>query len=122
MDVKPIASTQTALSMQTQNMHEVQRNEKQVQESVGEGKGGFDKLDEKNKDELIKQNVQKLNEKLQMLHTSLKIEIDKDTGIEVVKIVDEENKKVIRQIPPETMLKIAKYIDEITGLLFEKRA
>jgi flagellar protein FlaG len=48
--------------------------------------------------------------------------MDEETGIQVVKIIDSQTKEVIRQLPPETTLKIAKYIDEITGLLFEKKA
>jgi flagellar protein FlaG len=40
----------------------------------------------------------------------------------VVKVVDNDTKEVIRQIPSEEMLKIAKYIDEITGLLFKDMA
>ena len=57
-----------------------------------------------------------------MLNSQLKIETDEDTGIQVVKIVDSETKEVIRQLPPDVVLKIAKYIDEVTGLLFNEKA
>ena len=117
MDVKAIASTQSALSMHTANSAQ-----QRPMIDQDPSKEEFANLDQRTKDDIIKQNIQKLNEKMQMLQTSLKVEIDKDTGIQVVKIVDEETKEVIRQLPPETMLKIAKYIDEITGLLFEKKA
>jgi len=42
-------------------------------------------------------------------------------GIQVVKIIDSETKEVIRQLPPDVILKIAKYIDEVTGLLFNEK-
>jgi flagellar protein FlaG len=57
-----------------------------------------------------------------MLNTQLQIKIDKDTDITVVKVVDKQTNKVIRQIHPEYVLKIAKYLDEITGLLLREKA
>ena len=56
-----------------------------------------------------------------MLNTQLEIQIDKDTDIVVVKVIDRETNKVIRQIPPEYVLKIAKYLDEIAGLLYNEK-
>jgi flagellar protein FlaG len=57
-----------------------------------------------------------------MLNTQLQIKIDKDTDMIVIKVIDKETKKVIRQIPPEYVLKIAKYLDEITGILYNGKA
>ena len=120
MDVKAINSTQAALDMHTANTEINRRPELDNQPNKKEE--AFGQLDPKVQQDLIKQMADKLNQKLQLFDSSLQIEIDKDTGIQVVKIIDNETKEVIRQLPPETMLKIAKYIDEITGLLFEKRA
>ncbi len=124
MDVKAINSTQAALDMHSANT--------QIQKALDGQKANissqdrqietFKQMDQKSQEELIKKTADKLNEKFKLFDSTLKIEIDKDTGIQVVKIIDKSTKKVIRQIPPEAMLKIAKYIDEITGLLFEKKA
>ena len=118
MDIKAI-NTQAALDMNTANMPQKSRefhtpDEKQKEEL-------FSKLNKATQNDIIKKTVEKLNEKLKLFNSSLHIEIDKDTGIQVVKIIDNDTKEVIRQLPPETTLKIAKYIDEITGLLFEKK-
>ena len=119
MDVKAIQSTQAALDMHTANTpqqnRELNPSKQENEEEL------FAKLHPQTQNDIIKKTVEQLNEKLKLFDSSLKIEIDKDTGIQVVKIIDSQNKEVIRQLPPETTLKIAKYIDEITGLLFDKK-
>jgi len=50
----------------------------------------------------------------------LKIEIDKDLQEPVIKIIDKKTNEVVRQIPPEYLLELAKRIDELVGLLFRK--
>lgn len=120
MDVKAIQSTQTAIDMHTANIphqqKEVTSHNQNNEEDV------FAKLHPATQNDIIRKTVEKLNEKLKLFDSSLQIEIDKETGIQVVKIIDSQTKELIRQLPPETMLKVAKYIDEITGLLFEKKA
>jgi flagellar protein FlaG len=71
--------------------------------------------------EVIEKIIEDLKKKLSMLNTQLEIQIDKDTDIVVVKVIDRETNKVIRQIPPEYVLKIAKYLDEIAGLLYNEK-
>ena len=124
MDVKAVNSTSAALQMQSQNID----NEKislQQKDNLQTTKESVDKLkdlDEEVQNEIIQKTIEDLNKKMDMLNSQLRIEIDKDTGIKVVKIVDDETKEVIRQIPPDVILKIAKYIDEVTGLLFNEKA
>ncbi len=122
MDVKAINSTQSALNMHSSNVEAERKVLLSQEKEQKKEEDLFNGLSQQAKNDIILQTAKKLNEKMEMLQTSLKVEIDKDTGIQVVKIVDEKTKEVIRQLPPETMLKIAKYIDEITGLLFDKKA
>ncbi len=56
-----------------------------------------------------------------IVNTEAEFKIDKDTGMIVVKIKDKDTGEVIRQIPPEVMVKLAKTIDEFLGLLFDER-
>lgn len=56
------------------------------------------------------------------INSSLEFSIDEDTGTSVVKIMDKETKELIRQIPSEEMLAIAKALDTIKGLLFHQKA
>jgi flagellar protein FlaG len=116
MDVKPVANLQTSLEANLQSLDsKVQRvQEVELQKSQRER--------EKLSPELLEEALKNLKEKLSMLNTQLKIEIDKETDIVVVKVIDKQSKEVIRQIPPEYVLKIAKYLDEIAGLLFSEKA
>lgn len=47
---------------------------------------------------------------------------DDETGKTIVKIVDKETDKVIRQIPSEEAIAISKSISKMTGLLIDKLA
>lgn len=55
-------------------------------------------------------------------NNSLEFTIDDDTGTTVVRIVDNETKELVRQIPSEEMLAIAKALDTIKGLLIHQKA
>lgn len=57
-----------------------------------------------------------------IVNSSLEFTVDEDTGTTVVKIVDKETKELIRQIPSEEMLSIAKALDTIKGLLVRQKA
>jgi len=53
---------------------------------------------------------------------------EEHNGVYVVKVVDQESKKVIRQIPSQEFLKVAEKIqdilettDQVKGLLFESK-
>jgi len=134
MEVKAVVNTQSALQMNSQNKEAERLNstvnqstelqEKQIKEIEKEQIEKNKKVSLKYEDlpkDVIKEATENLQKKLSMLNSQLKIETDKETGIQVVKIVDKDTKEVIKQLPPEAVLKIAKYIDEITGLLFEKK-
>jgi len=60
------------------------------------------------------------NEVLAQLNIQLDFEIDKTLGKIIVKVINRETGKVIRQIPPEEMLKIAKRMEEMSGILIDK--
>ncbi|WP_456438281.1 flagellar protein FlaG [Desulfurobacterium sp.] len=122
MDVKNVADIQATIQMN--NPQSVVRNVR-----IGVQNQTRKTVQEEKKKKLSPREMEKLlnglKEKLSMLNTQLKIEIEKiDDGeeIPVIKVIDTRTKEVIRQIPPEYMIKIAKYIDEITGLLLREKA
>lgn len=120
MEVK-LGQSQALTNMNSQNI-ELQRVSQQNQlEKIQ--KETQDKLQGKEQitPEKLNQAVNDLNKKLDMLNSQLRIEVDEDTGIQVVKIVDKDTKEVVRQIPPEAVLKVAKYLNEIAGLLFDTK-
>jgi len=53
---------------------------------------------------------------------NLQFTVDDDTGRTVVKVMDSATDQVIRQIPSEEILSIAKALDKLSGLLLEQKA
>lgn len=66
--------------------------------------------------------VNKLNEAMPPSAQSLEFEIDKDSKEVVVKIIDRTTREVVRQIPTEEALEMAKSIDKMQGLLIRQTA
>ncbi|SMO69088.1 flagellar protein FlaG [Balnearium lithotrophicum] len=125
MDVKSIQNIDSARQINSQNLQALdQKNQVRIQkETIKQQEEKIEKLkNEKVSPEVVEKVLEELRKKLSMLNTQLQIKIDKDTDITVVKVVDKQTNKVIRQIPPEYVLKIAKYLDEITGLLLREKA
>jgi len=55
--------------------------------------------------------VERANKAMQQMANNLEFSVDDDTGIRVVKVVDKASGDVIRQMPSEQMLEIAKSIE-----------
>lgn len=66
--------------------------------------------------------VNTTNKFMMALSQNLQFSIDKDTSRVVVKLMDVSTKEVIRQIPSEEMLTIAKALDKLQGLLIRDKA
>lgn len=64
----------------------------------------------------------KANQAVAGLRSDLQFSVDDTTGSNVVKVVDVKTKEVIRQIPAQEMLVIAKRLDELQGLLIKEQA
>ena len=64
----------------------------------------------------------KLEKFKEVMKSEAEFKIDRKTGMVIVKIKDRETGEVIRQIPPEVVVKLAKTIEEFLGLLFDERA
>ena len=57
-----------------------------------------------------------------LFNNKLDFSIDEPTGRVVVQVVDRNTDELIREIPPEEVLKISAQIQEILGLLFDDQA
>jgi flagellar protein FlaG len=68
--------------------------------------------------EQTRQSLQEINKTLHTLSISVQFQIDPDYNEVIIKVVDQENGKVIRQIPSEDVVRIAKAMDNLKGLLF----
>jgi len=68
--------------------------------------------------DLFKENFDKLKK---IFRGEAEFKIDRDTNMIVIKIKDPETGEIIRQIPPELALKMAKNIQELLGVLMDER-
>jgi flagellar protein FlaG len=55
--------------------------------------------------------VQKLNDYVQNVHRSLQFDFDEDAGMSVITVVDRDTKEVIRQIPDEVAVELARNLN-----------
>ena len=62
------------------------------------------------------QYLEKINEVLNLLNKELRVEIDQELNIPIFKIINKETNEVIRQIPLEEILRIAKNIEKFLEL------
>ena len=56
--------------------------------------------------------LERINRVLDPLRKELRVEIDQDLNIPILKIIDKETNEVIRQIPLEEILKLIKNIEK----------
>ncbi|MEH3023245.1 MAG: flagellar protein FlaG [Pseudomonas oryzihabitans] len=66
--------------------------------------------------------LSKLKSKFQEDHRNLDFSIDDSTGEVVVKVLDGESGKLIRQMPSEEVLKLAKQLEDMRSLMFKAEA
>jgi flagellar protein FlaG len=64
--------------------------------------------------------VQKLNDYVAPALQTIEFSIDDETDRIVVKVVDTETQKVLRQIPNEEVLAISKTLDKLRGLVIRQ--
>ena len=69
----------------------------------------------------VEHAVAQIQESIRQFDSSLKIEIDSDIHRIVVKVINNQSGEVIRQIPSQETVEIAKHLDAMQALLFTKR-
>jgi len=68
--------------------------------------------------DVLKENLDKLKK---IFRGQAEFKIDKDVNKVVIKIKDPDTGEIIRQIPPEMVVKISKNIQELLGVLMDER-
>lgn len=69
--------------------------------------------------EELNKAVNDITESMSMMQKGLAFKVDEDLGIQVVKVIDVATGELIRQMPNEEALEIAKKLNEVTGLLMK---
>lgn len=65
--------------------------------------------------------VKALQDFVQSLQRNLEFSLDDSTGTVVVKVIARDSGEVIRQIPSETALELAKSMKDVNSLLFDEK-
>ena len=68
----------------------------------------------------LKQSVDDINKVLTSFSISVQFQVDPDYKGLIVRIVDQDSGKLIRQMPTEDVVRISKAMDNLKGLLFSK--
>ncbi len=71
------------------------------------------------KPEDVQGEIEKLNRMVKIYNNKINFDIDSKTNQVVVKIVNGETDKVIRQIPPEEIVNLSQRMDELRGMIFD---
>ena len=85
---------------------------------------GGDRGDAKAKDDpdALDGTVADLNRMVQDMRRELQFQVDKDSGEVVVKVVDTQTGDVVRQIPPEEILRLRERLAKSAGAIFRASA
>ncbi|MHA6196501.1 flagellar protein FlaG [Pseudomonas wadenswilerensis] len=77
--------------------------------------------EKKQSDTELQEAVKGLQDYVQSLQRNLEFSVDESTGTTVVKVVARDSGEVIRQIPSETALELAKSLQDVNSLLFDEK-
>ena len=72
--------------------------------------------------EQVQQAVEQIQRVVSLVAQNLQFTVDKGTGKTIIRVVDSQTKEVIRQIPTEEVISIARALDQMQGLLFNSKA
>ena len=71
--------------------------------------------------EEVKRAVKEINTALQASSQNLEFSVDNDANEVVVKVIDQQTRQVLRQIPTQEALEISKSLDKLQGLLINQQ-
>jgi flagellar protein FlaG len=112
-------------SLTSLHSHEHQAKEAQTKHQIDTAakKQADNSDDSKDKELLIeevKSNLEKLNSFIPVASTNLSFEFDENGDPPFIRVMDKDNKEVIREIPSEEFREVAKALEEFTDKLTGK--
>ena len=72
--------------------------------------------------EVVAKAIEQVNAHLAAQNRAIEFTIDPDTKAVVVKLIDKQDNRVLRQVPSQEMLEIAKALDQLQGKLLRSQA
>ena len=89
-------------------------------EAQGEGLWGQGQRAAAEDEGAVEETVSDLNVLVQKMRRELQFTVEQDSGEVVVKIIDTETDKVVRQIPPEELVELKKRLSDAAGAIFRE--
>jgi len=122
MEVKSF-QTELKASEALSTVHKVQEFDRQIKTMPEKGK---EKIDvKKNKINLkdLDRTVDNVNDYINMINRKIQFKIMRNYDNQmVIQVIDKDKEELIKQIPPEYLLKLEKSLAEITGILTDEIA
>ena len=129
---KPAESLQQIQRTREQRTSDPQQGSESQQKAISEkkdfseirkersGLGEAEKQVARKSREQLEEIRQTVNDALENMNIGLDFEEDEETEDLIVKVMNRDTEELIRQIPPEAMLQVAKRMDELTGLFVDR--
>ncbi len=93
-----------------------------VETEKTESKTKAAEAEKKRKAEVSQTFLDDLEQDIDMIHNiGLKFSVHNATGRTMVKVINKENGNTIREIPSRELLDLASKLDEMIGIIFDKR-
>ncbi|MFP3205986.1 MAG: flagellar protein FlaG [Hydrogenobaculum sp.] len=118
--VQNVQNTQISQPSQTPKPHGDQNNTN-TQNLQDEKSIDYTNTSRDNLEKQIQKAIEQLIKNLSYLNTHLSITLDKKADSLVIKIIDNKTNQVIKEIPPEYMLRIAEAINNLVGIIVNRK-
>ncbi len=79
-----------------------------------------EKVSQKDVAEQIQQGVKEMNTQLNLANHAIRFSVDDKSHDLVVKVVDTDTDKIIRQIPAEEILRLREHMKALSGMIMEE--
>lgn len=101
---------------QTQKIEEAQIQQDAIQKSRTENKQNEEEIKQQ-----LNQTVDKLNQDMEALNTNISFGFNDKISSLYVDVMEKDSGKLIRKIPTEEAMKLAERMQEIVGMIFDKK-
>jgi flagellar protein FlaG len=115
MDPHRNVNSMNVKNVQTESLKQLQLN---VEKASEEPKKQQEDLDLSKAMDSLKKTFERLS---RFFKTEAQFAIERELNMIIIKIKDRDTGEIVRQIPPEVAVKIAKNLQELMGILFDKK-
>jgi flagellar protein FlaG len=115
MDPHRNVNSMNVRNVQTESVKQLQLN---VEKASEEPKKQQEDLDLSKAMDSLKKTFERLS---RFFKTEAQFTIERELNMIIIKIKDRDTGEIVRQIPPEVAVKIAKNLQELIGILFDEK-